>query len=230
MKLKKILIASAFLNIIFLSLTIFLTSNLYQYKNNEDNKLESSNTQETLSTEIIEKSTAPTTSIQSEPSKKSIDTTQITVPYHYSDLMENPIDKEYLTLITDGQYCEAGHRDFQERYYYIWKEEYDKTLNILKSKAVYQKDKDNIEQFDNYIESIFDNNNEFFETLVLEDYQTDPTSPQKNSYGNGTCSKLFEIRGKIYRDACMQIITLLDEGDYNFPKSIDFFRIVALSH
>ncbi len=229
MTLKRILIASALLNIILLSSTIFLANRQYQYKNSQDNKLELNNTQETFPTEIIQKSTA-TTPIPSETPNKSEDTTQISVPYYYSDLMENPIDKAYLSLVTDWSYSGIEFRNYQERYYEIWKEEYDKVLNILKIKAVYQQDKDDIEQFDNYIEGFFDNNNDFFETLVLGDYQTDPTTPEKNSWGNGTRSKLLEIRGKIYRNACIQIITLLDEGDYNFPNDIDYFKEAALSH
>ena len=64
-------------------------------------------------------------------------------------------------------------------------------------------------------------NKTFFETTVLNDY-SDPSLPEKNSYGNGTNDRLIEIQGKIYRDACMQIITLLPYGEYQYPENIDF--------
>lgn len=144
--------------------------------------------------------------------------------YYYSDIMENPIDQKYLLLINGAGHSESEIRNFQKRYYEIWKEEYHKALNILKNKAVYQEDKDNIEQFDQYVENYFDNNYEFYETTLLKDYNTDPSSAKKNSWGNGTVFKLFEIKGKIYRNACMQIIMLLDESDYQYPREIDFIR------
>jgi hypothetical protein len=143
------------------------------------------------------------------------------IAYHNSDLMNNPIDNAYASLITDRKLPEIAIRELQVKYKEIWENEYDKALGLIKSKIDYQEDMDNIDKFDKYIRNYFSANKTFYETVVLGDY-TDPSLPEKNSYGNGTSDKLIEIQGKIYRNACMQIITLLPYGEYTYPEKIDF--------
>ena len=140
--------------------------------------------------------------------------------YYYSDLMDNPIDQAYLQRVTKN-ISEIEYKDLQTKYEEIWKEEYEKALKILKDKAVYQEDKDNINKFNEYVVNFFDDNKTFFETIVLDDY-SNPSLPEKNSYGNGTTDKLREIQGKIYRNACMQIISVLPYGEYTYPDDINF--------
>jgi hypothetical protein len=202
---KRLLIVSVILNIM-LALAIILIINHY-----------TSQAVETKDESAVSKSMPSIATSPSElPAAIENTTEQESVPYYYSDLMVNPIDQAYLPLVTDSSYAQVEFRNFQERYYELWEEEYHKVLAILKSKAVYKEDKEDIEQFDKNVESFFDNNYDFFETAVLGDYDTDPSLPEKNSWGNGTGDKLLEIRGKVYRDACMQLITLLDEEDYHF--------------
>ncbi|SHJ77134.1 hypothetical protein SAMN02745136_00794 [Anaerocolumna jejuensis DSM 15929] len=223
---RKLLIASVFLNIIFLSLFIILGVNHYTNQSAEAqvNKLVTEGAPISPSEGISVKGTpvivsgAEKTAVTNNSAK--LDST----PYYYSDLMENPIDQAYLSLVTDQSYCQIEFRNFQERYYEIWEEEYHKVLNILKNKAEYPKDKEDIEKFDKNVEKFYENNKDFFESAVLKDYSTDPSLPEKNSWGNGTRDKLIEIKGKLYRDACIQIITLLEKGDYNFPEKVDFIK------
>ena len=167
---------------------------------------------ENIPTAIVAPTQKPTT--LSEKLEKS-------TKYYYSDLMNNPIDQAYSPLITDYHISEIEFRQLQIEYEEIWEQEYNKALQIIKNKAVYQEDKDSIDQFDIYVRNIFTDNKTFFETTVLNDY-SDPSLPEKNSYGNGTNDRLIEIQGKIYRNACMQIITLLPYGEYQYPENIDF--------
>lgn len=224
---KKLLIASVFLNIIFLSLIIVLGVNYYTNQSAEAqvNKLVAEKPPISPSEGITGKGTSAVISGADEKNAVTNKSAKLdSIPYYYSDLMENPIDQAYLPLVTGRSYCQIEFRNFQERYYEIWEEEYHKVLNILKNKAEYPKDKADIEKFDKNVEKFYENNKDFFESAVLKDYSTDPSLPEKNSWGNGTRDKLIEIKGKLYRDACIQIITLLEKGDYNFPEKVDFIK------
>ena len=144
------------------------------------------------------------------------------IQYYYSDLMNNPIDQAYEQRITEPHIPEIEYRDLQVKYMEVWENEYNKVLQILYDKAIYKKDRENIDKFNEYISNTFTSNKTFFETCVIKDFETNPDSPEKNSYGNGTTDKLNEIQGKLYRNACMLMIPLLTDGEYQYPESVDF--------
>lgn len=226
MNLKKILYVSFLLNVIFLISVVLLSYNMYIRKaaNTEGKYVNSLISEPTAGT-----ITASVPTVTSNPIEISSDLEEETdqndtIPYYYSDLMENPIDKTYLPLITDLNTCQIEFGHLQARYLEIWGDEYHKLINILKEKAVYQEDKDYINQFSQDVENMFDDNYAFFEMVLFNDYATNPLDREISNWGTGTRNKLYEIRGKFYRNACMQIITLLDEGDYEFPQDVDFSK------
>lgn len=48
--------------------------------------------------------------------------------YYYSDIMNNPVDQKYLSLITDQHISETEYKNLQKRYEEIWRGEYNKVI------------------------------------------------------------------------------------------------------
>lgn len=139
--------------------------------------------------------------------------------------MLNNIDQQYYLLITKPGISQIEFRDYQFRYYEIWKEEYDKVLTLLKTKVINEEDLANINNFDTNIQNMLKDNKNFILTELLDNYNVSPNTPGRNFGGNGTNDKLAVIKGKIYRNACMVIVPLLDESEYQMPLNVDFNKI-----
>jgi hypothetical protein len=134
-----------------------------------------------------------------------------------SYLMNNPID-DYFHVELNSK-TEAEVRDTKEAYEKTWEQEYNRVMEIIDKKCVFDKDRENINTFKESIKKLIKTATPVLETEILDNYNYDPASVEERGWGNSTYYALLGIKGQIYRDACMLLIPYLEE-DYQFPDIV----------
>lgn len=132
--------------------------------------------------------------------------------YNNQNTYNNPIDEYFIPRINDSSLCEAEKREYQDSYRGVWKAEFENIMLWMNNKCVYQEDNDNLTAYKSSVEQLIDSTYSVVVTDWLDDYQLSPTSPERNSWGNGTRSGLNQIQAEIYRDAGMRLI----DDSYSF--------------
>ena len=127
----------------------------------------------------------------------------------------NPIDAYYLPKINQSS-AEVELRIYQDKYYEVWTEQFDRIIQLMKDKCIYKKDIDAIESYKASVEKLIDNSSTILVTEWLDDYKLPPDSPERGSWGNGTRSGLNMKHAEILRDACMMLIPYCDK--YTYPN------------
>lgn len=133
-----------------------------------------------------------------------------------SYLMNNSIDDYYSVKLNSKVELEV--RDAKEAYEMTWEQEYNRVMDIIDKKCVFDKDRENINKFKESVKKMIETATPVLETEILENYNYDPASIGKRGWGNSTYAALQGIKGQIYRDACMLLIPYLEE-DYQFPDT-----------
>ena len=127
----------------------------------------------------------------------------------------NPIDKYFLPKIYNNE-TEIATREWQDEYCKVWSEEFDKIMQIMKAKCVYQKDIDALQSYKESINNLIEKTSSILVTDWLDDYQLPPDSAERGSWGNGTESGLNMKKAEIFRDASMLLIPYCDK--YIYPN------------
>lgn len=139
----------------------------------------------------------------------------------------NPIDEYYLPKIYSWEVSEAEIRELQDAYKKAWKEEFENLMKYLRQKCIYKEDKKNIKLLEKSVLDNIEKSQNVIVTELLDVYQVNPepsetedTISRYSYWGNGTRSRLEQIEGEIYRDACMRIINLYgEERKYEFSNA-----------
>lgn len=135
----------------------------------------------------------------------------------------NPIDAYFLPRIKYAS-CEIEVRVAQDKYLIVWSNEFEKIIKMMKAKCKYQKDKDVIDAYKKGINDLFDKTSSVLVTEWLDDYQLDPNSPNRGSWGNGTRSGLNQIRAEKLRNECLMLMPYCK--NYTYPNPKEFSKIV----
>lgn len=124
----------------------------------------------------------------------------------------NPIDSYFLPLFDESEKISgAEYRNLQEIYGLVWKLEYKNMILWLLNKCDFEKDRRNIEAFEesvlNYIKSV----EPVLRTEKYDAYHFSPNSGDVSRIGGvGLSSWMMYMEGNIYRDVCMNVIGLND--------------------
>lgn len=132
----------------------------------------------------------------------------------------NPIDSYFLPLFDESEKISgAEYRNLQEIYGLVWKLEYKNMILWLLNKCDFEKDRRNIEAFEesvlNYIKSV----EPVFRTEKYDAYHFSPNSGDVSRIGGvGLSSWMMYMEGNIYKDVCMSVIGLndSDSSQYEF--------------
>ncbi len=162
------------------------------------------------STSIGDENTIKSTNEEVETSENESLNTSLFNSY----LMNNPIDNYFEPKLNSK--IQAEVRDSLEQYEEVWEKEYNKVIEIVNKKCIYDDDKENLNQFKKSVANLIETATPVLEIEMLDNYNLEPDSPEKHSWGNSTYSYLQGIKGQIYRDASMLIIPYLDD-EYEFP-------------
>lgn len=163
--------------------------------------------------------------------QKNIENEQknLTEPFNEElSVYNNPIDRSILPIIYSEECSEAEIREAQDTYKELWIQEFNQLMKTMRKKCIYPKDKKDIDIFEKKIESEVEAEIKVITTELVDSYKVNP-DPKENDaisrmslWGNGTRSRLNQVEGQIYRDACMRIINIYDQisGEkYEFRKS-----------
>jgi hypothetical protein len=110
-------------------------------------------------------------------------------------------------------------RDLQDKYYFVWKNEYQNILKLIKNKCIKEQDNENYKNFIELVDSEFQTIKPLLLNEILDNYNMED-SPEKQSIGNGTTDLLKLYQGMIYRNACMLFIPYLKD-EYKFPTVVE---------
>ena len=155
-------------------------------------------------------------------------------------IYDNPIDKYFLPRIFSWSRSQAEIRTAQDGYKKVWKDEFDNLIKWLQKKCAYEEDKKNVRDMKKSVEKNVEASMKVVQLELIDAYDVNP-DPSKvedhvsriSYWGNGTRSRLNQIEGQMYRDACMKIVNLNGgvEGEetYEFRK-VDYEKEMAESN
>ena len=145
---------------------------------------------------------------------------------------DNPIDEYFVPKIEYARKyeSEASKKRLQDSYAIVWEREYINLIDYLKEKCVYKEDKNAIIKMKKSTYTNIDNTIAVVKTDFLDDYSINP-DPEKcidhvsriSSPGNSTRSRLNQIKGEMFRDEVMRILSI--NREYVFVKQ-DYTAVV----
>ncbi len=134
----------------------------------------------------------------------------------------NPIDSYFLPLFDKSEKISAAeYRNLQEIYGIVWHLEYKNMIFWLLNKCDFEKDRRNIEKFDESVENYIQSVEPVLKTEKYNAYSFSPNSGDVSRIGGiGLSSWMKYIEGNIYSNVCMSIIGVND-SDFSRYEFVD---------